>query len=169
MSNDEAHSIDLGWKRHVAINDWTSKVDSKASIVLSLEAAISAGIAALSAREQPLGSLDGSTLWWYRLGVGLVVIGVATAAFVVRPRLGSRAAKESYPSNTIYFGHLRHWKPTELAEHLDHLSAEDETRMLALQLIAMADIAWTKHRLLQLSLTVFPFGVLLMAVLLASQ
>lgn len=169
MSDGKPDPVDLGWKRHAAINDWTSKIDSKASIVLTLESAVCAAIVALSAEDRPLGSLEGTTLWTYRLGVLLLVVGLAAATLVVRPRLKSRAARAKYPTNTIYFGHLRYWSTSELADHLDSISAKYETEMLALQLTTMAGVAWTKHRLLQLSLTIFPFGVLFIGSVLASQ
>ena len=65
----------------------------------------------------------------------------------------------------IYFGHLRHWKPADLAKQLKAKQAYEE--QLAAQLVAMSKIAWKKHARLQWSVGFLILGAacLLFAIL----
>jgi hypothetical protein len=66
------------------------------------------------------------------------------------PQLRRRQSRRIWRTNTVYFGHLRHWDPDELAVHLR--SAEIGENELARQLVTMSQIAWKKHSRPQISL-----------------
>lgn len=57
----------------------------------------------------------------------------------------------------IYFGHLRHWDPKELAKSMQ--TGVPEVAQQAEQLVAMAKIAWRKHAALQFSLIALVTGI----------
>jgi hypothetical protein len=156
-------AIDLGWRDHSAITDWTAKVDAKASIVLAVELAIFAAFVTLSGRDRPLYGLHDIPLVALRAGLIVLLLAIAMAAFVVFPRLAARQAKRDWASNAIYFGHLRHWKPRELATFLQDLSLEEHLEMLARQLVVTSRIAWKKHVWLQRSIVTAAVGSLLVA------
>lgn len=154
--------IDTAWRIHGAITDWTGKVDAKASFALAIESAILAGVITLSADDHLLADLSGwKELWTYRLGVALLVAAVLAVMSVVLPRLRGRRTKSEWRSNFIYFGHLRHWPPDQLTDAL-----QDEPLLPALshQLVKMSEIAWRKHRALQVSLWLSVVGTALVGV-----
>lgn len=146
-----ADPIDTAWRIHTAIVDWTGKVDAKASFALAFESAALAGILTLSSDHRRLAHLVGfwvNALYW----IGLISLAVALllVLYVVRPRLRKRRVDIEAPDNFIFFGHLRNWDPEDLR---DALTAKDPLPVLTRQLVAMAQIAWLKHRLLQWSIT----------------
>ncbi|MFF9922850.1 Pycsar system effector family protein [Streptomyces globisporus] len=113
-------AIETAWRIHGAIGEWTARVDAKASFALTLESAATAGIIALSADDQMFSDLYGwgvrAPLW---LGTMLILAGGIFATLVVVPRLrASRDLETEAPSHFIYFGHLRHREPAELATAL---------------------------------------------------
>jgi hypothetical protein len=65
------------------------------------------------------------------------------------PQLNRREAKRDWRKGMIYFGHLRHWSPADLAKQLTRKQVYEE--QLAAQLVAMSRIAWKKHARLQWS------------------
>jgi Family of unknown function (DUF5706) len=150
---DEVKAVDTAWKIHAAIVDWTGKVDTKASFTLALESAAIAAIVSLSANGRRLSDLTGwpSAIFW--IGLGLVLLGALLSASVVAPRLRSTATKNEWPENFVYFGHLRHWDPEELA---NKLKEADILPVLSRQLVNMSRVSWTKHRRVQVSLI---FGI----------
>jgi hypothetical protein len=149
-------AVETAWKIHTAIVDWTGKVDTKASFVLSIEAAVIAGVVTLSANERPLSDLNTvAELWWYRGGIIVLALAVLSVVTVVVPRLRVRKMKKETPDNYVYFGHLRKWRATDLAVAL-------QTRpllpVLTHQIVVMSKVAWTKHRRVQLSMFLAAFG-----------
>jgi len=89
----------------------------------------------------------------------------------VVPRLQWRACgrRSDWRQNTVYFGHLRHWDPDDLAAQLA-AGGPPELPQLAAQLVATARIAWRKHAWLQGSLAAFALGIAcLLVVALASR
>ncbi|MGQ4732580.1 Pycsar system effector family protein [Streptomyces sp. Ju416(a)] len=155
-----SEAIETAWRIHGAIGEWTARVDAKASFALTLESAATAGIIALSADDQMFADLHGwgvrAPLW---LGTMLILAGGIFATLVVVPRL--RAPHElatEAPSHFIYFGHLRHREPAELATALQQA---DVLPVLSQQLIKMSDIAWRKHRHVQWSFACFGLGALI--------
>jgi hypothetical protein len=156
--------VEYGWKVHDALDAWTTKVDSKASIVLAVEAGTLALIASLAERGRPLASLHGQQVLLFRIGIGLLVLSVVLAGASVIPQLRRRASRREWNDNSIYFGHLRHWEPDKLAKALRERDERSSIDELARQHVRMAAIAWRKHSLLQISMAVAPVGVLLVFV-----
>lgn len=135
---------------HGALDSWTGKVDSKASITLALETAVLGFVLSLSKRHERFDDLHGGGLLWFRVGVLCLCVAILFALLVVMPQLRRLQSRRIWRSNTVYFGHLRHWDPNDLAVHLR--SAQIREKELARQLVTMSQIAWKKHSLLQISL-----------------
>lgn len=154
-------STDTAWKIHSALIDWTGKVDTKASFALSIESALLVGVVTLSTADRAFAALSGWSLVWYVLGITLIVLGVGCAAWVVRPRLRSANASLESHRNFIYFGHLRELTPAVVQDHLENSPI---LPVLSKQLVEMSKIAWTKHRFVQVSMTLAPFGVLALSI-----
>lgn len=149
-------AVDTGWKIHSALIDWTGKVDTKASFALTIEAAVSAGVVTLSGENRVFSNLSGLSLLCYVLGVLLLICAVLCAAWVVRPRLRSPNLQAESAHSYVYFGHLR---LLDEGAVLGHLEKTPILPVLAKQLVEMSKIAWAKHRLIQISITVAVVGV----------
>lgn len=152
--------VERGWRVHGALDSWTGKVDTKASIALAIEAAVLGFAISLSDKDRVYFDLTGCAAGWYYAGLGLTLVSTALALTVVVPQLRrwqSRRGSDAWKSNAIYFGHLRHWEPKALVTHLR--SARLESEELAQQLVTMSQIAWRKHSLLQVSLVALALGV----------
>jgi len=159
MSEDP---IDVAWRIHAAIADWTGKVDSKASFALAIESAVMVGIINMTSdgrRLADIGGWFGLMIFW--LGVSLLIAGILTVVTVVRPRLRRDKIADEWKDNFVYFGHLRRWKPEDLAVALEE---RELLPVLSRQLVHMSDIAWTKHRRLQTSMTLVVIGTVLVGV-----
>lgn len=156
--NKEAtnHGLEFAWRVHAALDSWTGKVDTKASITLAIETALLGFIITLSIDGGPLSTLGGTDLTIYRIGLSFVGLSVLMALGVVVPQLSRRKAKKEWEKNMIYFGHLRRWDVDRLARAL----AEERPRhhQMARQLIEMSRIAWRKHVWLQGSLVTLLIG-----------
>lgn len=161
MMGSNTNPSDTAWKIHAAVVDWTGKVDTKASFALTIETALLAGVVTLSAKDRALAGLDGWAVVWYVLGVGLLISAVLSVVWVVRPRLRASQLTAESPVNFVYFGHLRQLTPEQV---LTHMKDSDVLPVLSKQLVEMSKIAWTKHRLVQLSMTLAPVGVLFLAI-----
>jgi hypothetical protein len=153
MTDD--HALDTAWRTHDALRDWTGKVDAKASFALTIETAVLGASVALSSKDGLLSHLHERALASYRTGLGLLGFAVLAAVGAVIPQVRRRPIKREWRDNFIFFGHLRHWKPDELAAAW---VARDVTKVLARQAVAMSKIAWRKHRLLQVSLVAAILG-----------
>jgi hypothetical protein len=161
VAHDDA--VGTAWQLHASLSDWTGKIDSKASFALSLESAALAGVAALAGPGHRFGRLSG---FWAVGGfwLGVVLLGVAAiiAVAVVVPR--GRGDREEGPptrDDFIFYGHLRHWTPEELAAQL---AEADVLAALSRQLVVSSKIAWTKHRRVQQSLILAVAGAALLGV-----
>ncbi|MFF1880068.1 Pycsar system effector family protein [Pseudarthrobacter sp. NPDC058196] len=147
---EDKEAIDNAWKIHAAQAEWTGKVDAKASFAFGLESAAIVTVVALSAKGRIFGDLsDHAAAWLYGIGLALLLIGALFAVTVVIPRLKSDLVKSSAPDNFIYFGHAQHWEPDDLAVALRE---REILPVIGRQIIVMADIAWQKHRWVQLSM-----------------
>lgn len=153
--------VDTAWKIHSALTDWTGKVDTKASFALTIESALLVGVITLSSKDRVFNFLSGWEVFWYVLGIVLLVLGVLCAAWVVRPRLRSANLVPEAQSNFIYFGHLRELKPNQVQDHLENTPL---LPVLSKQLVEMSKIAWTKHKLVQRSMTLAPIGVICLCI-----
>lgn len=158
MTDEGANNggIDFAWRVHGALDAWTSKVDTKASIALGIETAVLGFVISLSVNKGPLSALDRTPLLLYRIGLLLLVLALVLVLGVVMPQLDRRGAKRDWQNNMIYFGHLRRWDVAKLAEALSTGAARHH--QLARQLVKMSQIAWRKHVWLQWSLVLLVLG-----------
>lgn len=148
--------LDTAWRIHAAVTDWTGKAESKASFALAVESALLAAIISLTGGNHRLSDLNSNwLLLFFWLGLALVVAALLAVIAAVRPRLRSNNVKAEARDNFIFFGHLKSWNPEALQAALGQT---DVLPMLTRQLVSMSEIAWKKHRLLQLSLTCAPIG-----------
>lgn len=145
-------NIDFAWRAHTALENWTGKLDTKASIFLTVNVA---GLAALLAlRTQADGRL--SRLHGLQEAVadsGILFCGFAVviAAAAVFPRLG-RTKDHRAQRDIVYFGHLRHRTPDDVARQIMILTEQGQADQLSRQLVVMAKSNWAKHRLMQAAL-----------------
>jgi hypothetical protein len=149
-SHDDDQAIADAWNIHSAITGWTSSVDSKASFVSAIETAVLLGVVTLAGDNRQLSDLHGRwQLGFFWAGTILMVLSLGCVLSVVTPHLRGKAARKHHHDSFIYFGHARHWKPAELETALRD---RDILPILARQIIVTSDIAWRKHRRLQLSI-----------------
>jgi hypothetical protein len=161
--------IDFGWEAHRAVQAWTASVDTKASVVLAVEAAVTG--AAASALIRPKGELHAATglhLATAISAVAFLVAAVGCALWVVFPRLERARTRRLAPTGLVYFGHLRERGADEIAQALAALTPAEERRQLASQLCVTGAVAWRKHSWLQRSLTLFAVGAGLLVVAFAA-
>ncbi len=159
--HEDVGGSEFAWKVHDALDSWTAKVDTKASIVLALEIALVGFVVTLSGKGGRLSALHGFKVDLSRAGVTILTASVLLSLAVVMPQLGRREAKRNWSSNMIYFGHLRRWDPDTLAETL--AEGAPSLSQLALQLVTMSKINWRKHAWLQWSLLCLVVGTGLLA------
>jgi Family of unknown function (DUF5706) len=143
---------DFAWRVHATQETWTTKADTKASVLLAFEGGL--GIVATSTADDfrvPL--MPAGWHRWIELGgVGLLVLAILITCAALVPSLGAtrRHGWES-EHNLVYFGHLRLWHPEPLVGRLNRLTLADETEMLARQMVTTSRLNWRKYRCLQLS------------------
>ncbi len=140
----------FAWKVHDALDSWTGKVDTKASIALAIEAAIAGFVITLSTNRGRLSELHGYHADLEHVGLVFLAASVLASLGVVMPQLSRRKARRNWSENMIYFGHLRRWDASKLAQALS--SENPTTDQLARQLVEMSKITWRKHAWLQWSL-----------------
>lgn len=137
-------------------------VDVKASVLLALEGGAIFATLSANATTGLLAHATGVVQFLELLGVITLVGAVGTAAWALLPQLGSPAEhKATHLQHTIYFGHLRHWNPHQLAPRLRTAGRDDPFPMLARQLVEMSKRNWSKHRKIQLSLVLGVTGLTL--------
>jgi hypothetical protein len=154
-----ARAVEFGWKVHAAQEAWTAKVDTKAAIFFTLQTALLAALIAAHARDRLLGQLTGWRHVLADVSIGLSSIAVLVAGAAVVPLLGRSAThRRGHRDHLIYFGHLRHWDPDDLAVRLQKLTAEDEMQQLSRQLVELSRRNWKKHRRLQAAMTLAVAG-----------
>jgi hypothetical protein len=157
--------IDFGWQAHGAIQGWTASVDTKASIVVVVETAVAgAATGALITNGGELHRASGLHLACAIAAVALLVAAVASALWVVFPRLKRSRTQRLAADGLVYFGHLQHRDPDNIAQALAVLTPAEERRQLALQLRVTGQVAWDKHAWLQRSLVCFGAGAGLLVV-----
>ena len=155
--------IDLAWRAHDAIQGWTSSVDAKASIVVVAETLLAgAAIRALVTKHGGLHSATGLHLACGITAASLLIFAVASALWVVFPRLERSRTKRLATQGLIYFGHLQDRSPEDIARSLATLTPDQERLQLAQQLQITGKIAWRKHSRLQLSIIALGIGSLLL-------
>lgn len=141
---------DLAWQTHAAMEAWLARADLKASIMLALQGV--AAILVITSRDVVLRSAWRWPVLVGAAGLGLLAIAICVTAGATVPVLGATSThRREYPHHIIYFGHLRLWRPEDLAGRLALITPAQQTAMLAGQLVSVARINWRKHRLIQLS------------------
>jgi hypothetical protein len=158
---DPHGGLDFAWRVHAALDSWTGKVDTKASITVAIESASLGFVLTLSKKGERLSGLHGLSEVLYKIGVCSLVGALVFALFVVMPQLKRRQARRNWHRGMIYFGHLRHWDPTELASRLK--SRQDYEVHLADQLVVMSKVVWRKHARLQWSVWLLALAVVSLA------
>lgn len=158
-----ADPAEFGWRVHGLLDNWTGKVDNKASIVLAIESAAFAFVVTQTAKGKVFADPGGVGAWVFRLGLVLLLVAIALALLVVLPQLNRRQSTKDWANNSIYFGHLRHWDSDDLAKQLPDQAAH-QREQLAEQMVAMSKIAWRKHIWLQGSLTTLAAAVVLLLI-----
>lgn len=158
--SDSTGPATFAWQVAQAQEAWTSKVDTKGSILLALEGG--ALFAALSANGKD-GALAGLNGWRQAMeigGVSALILAMVVAGLAVFPMLGSvRRQYAQHRTHVVYFGHLRHWEPSELQRRLRDLQPEDQLESLASQLVHSGRLNWAKYRLVQISLVLALVGI----------
>jgi hypothetical protein len=150
VSGSQRDSAGVAWRIYDNLNDWTARVDTKASIVLAVEAASLALVVGLGGEGSALDPGSGLARWSLGIGVLLLCCGVVFAGLVVLPQLrGWRLSRES-KKNFVYFGHIRSWDPDALAKAIG--SDPDMLDQVSRQVVIMSKIVWLKHIWLQWSL-----------------
>lgn len=161
-------SIERGWNRHLALSEWTTRVDTKASILLALDVGLVGFVVTLTSKD---GLLSGpSQTSWIAMVAGLACLSAAIllSAGVVLPDLRGRGLRAEHDQHTIYFGHLRHWGVDELAQDLSSIDDASELAQLSRQLVVISRMLWRKHRWLQWSVALLIAGAALVGVSLFS-
>ncbi len=176
-------NIEFAWRCHTTEENWTSKVDTKASIFFTVNGA---GLAGLIALQNQAGSIlrQAGLSALVLLGIGLCAVAAVVAGGAIFPLLkskdghrdnskdghrdtskgGHRDTSRDGHRNVIYFGHLYRRDPAEVAEQLRTLTEEEQLAQLSRNLVAMARANETKHRLLQVALLTAGLGYALVAV-----
>ncbi|WP_394429223.1 Pycsar system effector family protein [Streptomyces sp. SGAir0957] len=151
------------WQVHSVLTEWTRTVDAKASFALAMESAALAGAAALSGSGHRLGDVSGTlpvTVLW--TGLALLSLSAVLSVLVVLPRHHRAGRVRSvHADDYIFYGHLRHCRPDELA---DRLLRHPPLPALSRQLVDMSRIVWIKQRLVRQSLCTAVAGCALIAV-----
>lgn len=145
----DSDPVETAWRIHAAIMDWTGKVDSKASITLALESAVVVAAFSFSDSGQFFAQRRGWENYLYLGGLAFLGVAIILVGSVVMPMLRSRQAAEEAPEDFIFFGHAMHWDAEDLA---DKLREVDMVPVLSRQIVRASQLAWRKHRRLQLSL-----------------
>ncbi len=150
MSGGKRDPAEVAWRIYDNLNDWTARVDTKASIVLALEAGALALVVGLAGEGRALDL--GYVLARWSLGIGVLFLccAVVLAALVVLPQLRRGHLSDETSKNFIYFGHLRNWKPEALAKQIGH--DPDMVDQISTQIVIISKIVWRKHVWLQWSL-----------------
>lgn len=144
---NEHRGVDFGWRVHTAQESWTAKVDAKAAIFFTVEMVLLAAVLAGHGHGKIIDRVHGGWRIFAEVGSALSLVSAVLAGSTVFPFLGrTRVHMRQYSDHLIYFGHLRHWKPTELTVRLARLTASEELEQLGLQLVEMSRINWRKHR-----------------------
>jgi hypothetical protein len=132
----------------------------------AIEVAVIAGVLSLTGKSRILGQLRGFALVAFWIGLVALLIGLVLVVVVVLPRLRTRSMANETKNNFIYFGHLKDWTPERLQ---GSLRTEPLLPILTRQLVAMASIAWIKHKQLQWSIYFTGFGLVWITIAAANK
>lgn len=155
--------VEFAWKVHAAQEQWSTRADTKAAAVFTVEGALIAAVVAAFSNSTFAGSISGWRLLMLGLGTLSSAVAVVTAFLVVIPQLGWRR-RMSQESHFIYFGHLCSWEATGLAERLIALSVPEQIAQLSAQLTRLGVGNWRKYQLLRAAVIAALLGSLLLLV-----
>jgi hypothetical protein len=155
-------TVTTAWNIHSALLDWTAKVDGKAAFAIGLESGALGLAVALSASDRTFSDMGILATVIYLIGIVTLLAASSCALLAVYPRLRTSLISTEVDENYIYFGHLRQWDAKDLAIRLE--AGSDLVDVLARQCVRMADVAWRKHRLVQLSLGLGEVGITMLVV-----
>ncbi|MEV4630436.1 Pycsar system effector family protein [Micromonospora sp. NPDC049523] len=147
MPRDRSEAVKLAWQFHQSVVESTAKADTKASVVLTLHAALLAAILTVLSGT-PTVAHGALTL----ASVAMLVLAIVIAGAAIFPRLDRRGNAAPYTVGIGYFGALRSGTASELAQVLVSEPDDDQLVLICQQVIAVARIAWRKHTLLQASM-----------------
>jgi hypothetical protein len=150
----EHNAIDLAWRMHDSAAAAVDRADTKAGFAATVETAVAAVVLTL------LSQAHGSPLL-ARVLFGLSLVALATALvaamLVVTPRLHA-PGKQLVPGEFLYFGAVRLrsmdqlWKElNSQAPRLTGYGHADVCHAVSHQSKQLAEIAWSKHRLVRVS------------------
>ncbi|MFE0188297.1 Pycsar system effector family protein [Streptomyces sp. NPDC058989] len=150
-----ADPLETAWRIQAALADWTGKADTKASIALSVQSTVLAlvGVLTTSGHGAETRSVAGHALLW--AGGCILLCGALLAAAAVTPNLRLERRGPGPDDDFLFFGHLRHFEPEALETALRSGST---LPALSRQIVVMSEIAWTKHRRVQLSFLLAVMG-----------
>jgi len=155
----DSRSLDYAEKTHAVIRDELAKIDTKASIILTLETALlGLGIAAPQ-------HLAGE--WTGVAGLLLLAAAILCAGYVIFPQL-QRARTGSAPRLGVYFGGLRLFEPSGLVAEYHAASEEQQLAAYAEQVVLLSRLIWRKHTWIQVSLILAVAAGTVLAVSLAA-
>lgn len=158
---DQADALRFAWQVHQAQEAWTSKVDTKGSILLALQGGALFAIFSAHGKDGILVRLDGWRWVAEIFGVVALLLAILAAGLAVFPRLGAvRMHRIERRDHLVHFGHLRHWTADELHERLRSLDTAAELAALAGQLVRAGRTNWAKYRFLQCSLVLALLGIM---------
>lgn len=146
------------WHITETLHDWTSKVDNKASVILSVETATLGLILVFAGTGKPLGGLAGPSVWSFRAGVILLALAIVMAASAIFPQLNRRDARKNWRKNYVYFGHLRRWRPAELVTAVQNTATSEADLVRSTEIVALSKIIWRKHAFIQWSMVLVAMG-----------
>jgi hypothetical protein len=151
-----------GWQVHQAVQSWTNQSETKASFILGIEAALFVffGARAVNPTEDVENELIDRVplLFMFTLGLSCLFAALGAVVLVVFPRLREKHLAQERQDHGIFFGHLKGLSEDRIKELLEGPTRLDQ---LAHQLKVTSDIAWTKHRRLQISMFFGVAGVFL--------
>lgn len=148
--------LETAWKLQAGLADSTGKADTKASFALAIQSTALVLLGVLtSAGTSPGSPKHGISLALLWAGAVLLACGACCAAAAVSPNLRKERRGPQPDDDVLFFGHLRHWDPSELEAALKN---KDLLPNLSRQIVVMSEIAWTKHRRVQWSFALAAAG-----------
>lgn len=146
--------VETAWRIHAAHVAWIESVDTKAGFAFALQSAALtlALFLASDGQSRVVSDADRAAV---ALGVSAIMAGAAFSAMVITPRLRAGDLLQESRTDHIYFGHARLWAPRDLERSLRR---RDPIPQLSRQIVALAEIAWVKHRRVRASIVVSVAG-----------
>lgn len=154
-------STELAWKMYDKLGEALVRVDNKAWIMVGLGGTTSLVIYNLTKDNAWLATWSGARLVVYICGAAIVAASLLLSLSVVFPRLHHRRhLKDGDRDNFVYFGELKR-QDLEHTILLMRSTPSQQLTVLARQTRVIAKMAWWKYFLLQLSISCWVVGLLL--------